>query len=566
MGRYITLNSTFKPFSFEDYIKPYQIYGEAYKEMENQYTDLSDKATILENLANSTQDQAEYQKYKSWSDDLKAQADQLATQGLSPSLRRSLMTMRNRYKSEINPMETAYQRRAALAEEQRLATLKDPTLFYERVASDMGLKNFINNPNANYGRSYSGALLTQQVAEQAKNLIKQIKSNPKDWKPILGGQYYETFTQKGFTDEDVNKAINGDADANPILVGIVDNVLNSSGVKEWMTPTQLNKARGIASQGLYSGVGSGDYEHLQNRGYETEYERWKHNKEMNPSVPPEEPLPAYYQWIGNELNADMDLLKEYNDDLELLNTPVESLDKTYLDDPSIAANYFYYDDRRPFIKTTEELQDKYRTSDEKSNNIILTNDELKTRIERQKSKAAKSVKSASFNNTQSAQAMRYLGKELNNIWNNPNITDKTKNRLIYDRSTGDKIDTETLNKIIGDSDATIQFNPYSGDFIINSTKAGSSYVVDKTVLSNIKVPILNYDGTTSTVSMKEVFDDIHNIYQDQSIDIDNPAVTTMINNRLRLAFGAFNDVINSGEMETTSTSSKANTSLNTRNK
>lgn len=569
MGRYITLNSQFNPFSFDDYIKPYQIYGEAYKEMENQYDDLSSKATILENLANSAIDQREYQQYKSWSNDLKTQADQLATQGLSPSLRRSLMTMRNRYKSEINPIETAYQRRAALAEEQRLATLKDPTLFYERTASDMGLRDFINNPNANYGRSYSGALLTQQVAEQAKNLIKQIKSNPKEWKPILEGQYYEAFTQKGFTDEDVNKAINGDADANPILVGIVDNVLNSSGVKEWMDSTQLNKARGIASQGLYSGVGSGDYEHLQNRGYETEYERWKHNQEMNPPTPPEIPLPAYYQWIGNELNTDMNLLKEYNDDLESLSEYT-----TLINGPQKEA-YTSYSGRLPvYYPSTKEisdginqkLQDKYRTPDEKFNNIILTNKELENRIKRQRSKAAKSVKSASFNNTQSAQAMRYLGKELDNIWNNPNITNRTRKQLIKNRRTDDGIDDEIYNKLKADSNATIQFNPYSDEFIINSTDAGGSFVIDKSILANIQVPIPNYDGTVFTMPMDKVFEAIHELYQNPNIDIDDPNITTQVNNFLRLAFGTFNNVINSGEFETTKTSAGANTSLNNKPK
>lgn len=571
MGRYITLNSQFNPFSFDDYIKPYQIYGEAYKEMENQYDDLSSKATILENLANSAIDQREYQQYKSFADDLRGQANQLATQGLSPSLKRELMTMRNRYKQDISPMETAYQRRAALAEEQRLAMQKDPTLFYERMASEMGLSNFLNNPNANYGKSYSGALLTSQVAEQAKNLIKQIKSNPTEWKPILENQYYEAFIQKGFTDEDVYKAISGDSDANPILVGIVDKVIQSSGIENWMTPEQLKQAKGIASQGLYNAVGSGDFERLKNEAYETPYEKWKHQKEMGIlNSPVDTLLPAYYQWIGNELTSDDNLLKKYNQELNDLNAYFDNSesqkDLRVIDNTYGGWSYMVPSTESRLSISYKNLQDKYRTQEEKDAGKELSKEELETRIKREKSKALKSTKSASFNNAQSAQAMRYLGKELDNIWNNPNITNRTRKQLIKNRRTDDGIDDEIYNKLKADGNATIQFNPYSDEFIINSTDAGGSFVIDKSILANIQVPIPNYDGTVFTMPMDKVFEAIHELYQNPNIDIDDPNITTQVNNFLRLAFGAFNNVINSGEFETTKTSASANTSLNNKPK
>ena len=572
MGRYITLNSQFNPFSFDDYIKPYQIYGEAYKEMENQYDDLSSKATILENLANSAIDQREYQQYKSFADDLRGQANQLATQGLSPSLRRELMTMRNRYKQDISPMETAYQRRAALAEEQRLAMQKDPTSFYEKMASEMGLSNFLNNPNANYGKSYSGALLTSQVAEQAKNLVKQIKNNPTEWKPILGNQYYEAFIQKGFTDEDVYKAVSGDSDANPILVGIVDKVIQSSGIENWMTPEQLKQAKGIASQGLYNAVGSGDFERLKNEAYETPYERWKHQKEMNISNSPiDTPLPAYYQWIGNELNINDKLVNEYNEDLEKVKqyqTPSSELESSTLITGPFGFPYYEIPTIQSQVAQSNfnYLQDKYRTQKEKEIGKELSKEELESRINDARNRVMRSVRSVSFNNTQSAQAMRYLGKELDNIWNNPNTTDRTRKQFIKNRRTGDGIDDEIYNKLKADSNATIQFNPYSDEFIINSTDAGGSFVIDKSILANIQVPIPNYDGTVFTMPMDKVFGAIHELYQNPNIDIDDPNITTQVNNFLRLAFGAFNNVINSGEFETTKTSAGANTSLNNKPK
>ena len=40
----LIVNSKFQPFSFERYIQPYQMYGEAYKEVENTLGELATKA------------------------------------------------------------------------------------------------------------------------------------------------------------------------------------------------------------------------------------------------------------------------------------------------------------------------------------------------------------------------------------------------------------------------------------------------------------------------------------------------------------------------------------------
>ena len=418
---------------------------------------------------------------------------------------------------------------------------------------------------------FNADLVTEAERKNRINEIKQIKSNPTEWKPILGNQYYEAFIQKGFTDEDVYKAISGDSDANPILVGIVDKVIQSSGIENWMTPEQLKQAKGIASQGLYNAVGSGDFERLKNEAYETPYEKWKHQKEMGIlNSPVDTLLPAYYQWIGNELTSDDNLLKKYNQELNDLNAYFDNSesqkDLRVIDNTYGGWSYMVPSTESRLSISYKNLQDKYRTQEEKDAGKELSKEELETRIKREKSKALKSTKSASFNNAQSAQAMRYLGKELDNIWNNPNITNRTRKQLIKNRRTDDGIDDEIYNKLKADGNATIQFNPYSDEFIINSTDAGGSFVIDKSILANIQVPIPNYDGTVFTMPMDKVFEAIHELYQNPNIDIDDPNITTQVNNFLRLAFGAFNNVINSGEFETTKTSASANTSLNNKPK
>ena len=107
--------------------------------------------------------------YKGYSDDLRDRADTLLREGLNASSRKGMLDMRARYSKEIAPIENAYKRREELAAEQRKAYAANPTLRYERYANAMSLDDFIKNPSIDYGRSYSGALLTQQVAQAAAN-------------------------------------------------------------------------------------------------------------------------------------------------------------------------------------------------------------------------------------------------------------------------------------------------------------------------------------------------------------------------------------------------------------
>ena len=71
----LVVNSKFQPFSFERYIQPYQMYGEAYKEVENALGELATKASIWDKLANEQTDEKAYSMYKKYANDLRDAAD-----------------------------------------------------------------------------------------------------------------------------------------------------------------------------------------------------------------------------------------------------------------------------------------------------------------------------------------------------------------------------------------------------------------------------------------------------------------------------------------------------------
>lgn len=270
----LVIDSTFQPFSYQEMLAPVMMAQQAHQAIEDEYTDLSTKASVWENMANEQQDPLAYKMYKQYATDLSTQADMLASEGLNVASRRSMLDMKRRYAKEITPIEQAYARRRQLAEEQRQALAKDPTLMYQKYAHDMSLDDFIRNPEADYGASYSGKMLTSQVATAAGSLAKQMQDNPRKWRSILGDQYYETMMQKGFSAEAVRDAINNKEGAATELRQIVEDAIGSSRIRDWDDEIALKRAYDYANQGLWSAVGETTYQVQANKDYDYRMQNW----------------------------------------------------------------------------------------------------------------------------------------------------------------------------------------------------------------------------------------------------------------------------------------------------
>lgn len=192
--------------------------------------------------------------FQRYSGDLERAVDDFS-HGMTANNRRALLGLRRRYASDIQPIANAHKRRSALAEEQRKAELANPTMLWERKAGDMSLDDFINNPDADYGRSTSGADLRAQVAASAGALAKELRDNPKKMEELVGRDYYEYIKKRGFSSKAVLAAIRDNPDASPVLTQLVESAINSAGLKEWADPSTLNQAYNYARQGLWNAVG-----------------------------------------------------------------------------------------------------------------------------------------------------------------------------------------------------------------------------------------------------------------------------------------------------------------------
>lgn len=257
----LVLDTKFKPFSYAEMLAPVAAATQAHQALEEEYGNLSAKADVWENMANEQSDPLAYKMYKGYSDDLRDRADTLLREGLNASSRKGMLDMRARYSKEIAPIEIAYKRREELAAEQRKAYAANPTLRYERYANAMSLDDFIKNPSIDYGRSYSGALLTQQVAQAAANYAKVLTREGKLKSLGLPFQYTKDLGH-GATPEQVLAVINkaaqdGEEGAISFLRGIRDQVIASSGTNAWITPgsAAAKERDAFANMGLYSALG-----------------------------------------------------------------------------------------------------------------------------------------------------------------------------------------------------------------------------------------------------------------------------------------------------------------------
>lgn len=250
----LVVNSKFQPFSFDRYLQPYQIYGQNYKEIEEQYTDLSTKAGIWDGLANEQTDPYTYKMYKTYANDLENQASQLASEGLNAVSRKNMLNMRARYSKEIIPIEQAYNQRSKLAEEQRKLRAANPSIMFDRDFSSISLDDLLDNSELSY-TSVSG----DDLYKKGKEAAISASSRMMNVSPALQGQYWKI--RQGYGADAANKFLLNQSNI-PELKDAINRIVSQSGV----TKENLSRAIDYTISGIMSGI-SYNESYQANRGY-----------------------------------------------------------------------------------------------------------------------------------------------------------------------------------------------------------------------------------------------------------------------------------------------------------
>lgn len=279
----LIINSKFRPFTYDELIKPMLQYKEVYDKVENDYSTLAAQTEQWKDIANQTQSPEAYEMYSNYSRDLNNVVDSFS-RGMTIQNRSQLLNMRRRYASDIRPIEVAANRRKELADEQRKMSLQDPTRIWEKKATDMSLDELIHNPSADYGNSVSGANLTAQVAAKASALAKEFRNNPNKMISLVGGDYYEYVKQRGFSSKAVLEAVMNSPNASPILTNLVESTIDASGIKSWGSDAAKAQAYNYAKQGLWNAVGQDEAQIVNNWRAQQEAATAAKKKEDEPKL------------------------------------------------------------------------------------------------------------------------------------------------------------------------------------------------------------------------------------------------------------------------------------------
>lgn len=212
---YIVLNSKFNPFSYEELVKPLRDATTMHQATEEQFSDLSMEASKMEALMNSQSDTKSFQIYKKYTDDLKNEAERLQKEGLTPGSRQGLLSMRNRYNSEIGKVKTAREEYENMIKQRQSLAGKN-VLFNNNYSS---MDDFLEGAKADNSFVNLDDILAITSA-QAKT-IGQARLGDLNSEKILGGQKFKITQNRGYTDTDITRAILGDSNADSALTNIV---------------------------------------------------------------------------------------------------------------------------------------------------------------------------------------------------------------------------------------------------------------------------------------------------------------------------------------------------------
>ena len=550
-----TASKAWTPYTFEEILKPLAMYTEEYNKQEDDLTELTTKANIWEKLANEQTDSSAYKMYKNYVNDLEEQANLLSKYGLNPTSRRSILNMKERYSKEITPIEQAYTTKQKQAEQQQQALLKDPTLMLSRRASTTSLDDYIKNPQLAY-EAQSGALITKRVADELKN-YKETLLREGDWQSTASGQLLERRKSTGLTREDI-QMIMENPNAFPEIHQIIENVVSSTGIKNWNDQQALDKAYMHAYEALPAGLGREDIDIQKNEPNRNEYEKWqleKLKRELGVDTPSPEPTDLPFEWIGHEVTANEDIdvkelnqlsksLSEYESAINSGKTPKPKSTPVYgVKDPLTGNQKIAYykeviDDPRLIAYNT--LVEKYGTS-----NI----DELKALIKKDIKKSATLTRGVELNRLNSELLMKGLYSQL--FGNIPDLKDEDEvEKRIKKTSDGSAPTQEEISKLFSDNSTGLAYYPSSNTVRLISPKYGNYDVDIDAAFGNILV-----NSPLGTIPLSNYLKVISEAWLNSD---SSKEVTNNFNNALSIGMETLNEYYNAGTPEASRTSSKAN--------
>lgn len=258
---YLSLNTRYNPFTYDELIKPLMDYKKAYDEVEEAYSNLSQQTEAFKDEVNKANSPDAYIMYKQYSDALNEVVDDFS-KGMTAANRAKLLTMKKDYAKNIVPIAKASEARK---EANALRDKLGPDAIFE-VNRYTSLDDFLGGKIAN-NRYQSASAITNKTAAIAEAAMKEALQDPEFIK-VLGDQQYMLTQHTGGSYEDLVAAIANNPAAQNRFAEIKRQIMDEVGYNNYDI---YGKAaiESAVNTGLYAGLDKPIRQFEANKGYIT---------------------------------------------------------------------------------------------------------------------------------------------------------------------------------------------------------------------------------------------------------------------------------------------------------
>lgn len=261
----LVIDSTFQPFTYQELTAPLDR-SEAYHErLAQEYDNLSSQADILEAMGKDDKDNksGSYSKYKSYSDALRREAEDLYRYGLNVESRRRLSNMRRAYNTDIVPIQNAWNKRIEEAKAQQTAKANNPFLRFSREAANTDIDYYVNNPTGGYD-----VVNLESVYKTASNAFKNLSKLKREGKLEAIDPYTNAFVREYGIDPNLIVEWQRDPSKSNLLTSIVEQslVMNGLNSEAFANSPVKDEARYAAMSAAWDAVGDSKEQVIEDYG------------------------------------------------------------------------------------------------------------------------------------------------------------------------------------------------------------------------------------------------------------------------------------------------------------
>lgn len=240
------IDSSFRPYTQEEILRPLIDYKNAYDKAEAAYTEYGDKLDKYRDFAMQNPDTEAAQIYNNYANDYNTAFNTFLERGL-PGSRRSLLQLKKRYQGEIGVLDNADK---ALQEELKLRrelSAKDPSLLF--AEKDLNLNSFLHNKRPNL-YSISAEDLRKEGSTYAQAASSRIYS---DSRIQDVNKYFQDIIQTQGIRPEILNAWREQLVSIPAFDRAVDDILTARGVTKNLTGDDYETARQSVINGIMEG-------------------------------------------------------------------------------------------------------------------------------------------------------------------------------------------------------------------------------------------------------------------------------------------------------------------------